>query len=65
MVVLQHARLSCEASRKVRIQDMGSAHGTFLNGKQLKSGERQRLSVGDTLRFGASTRSYVLQGAGH
>ncbi|KAH8959314.1 hypothetical protein BDL97_06G072700 [Sphagnum fallax] len=58
----QHARISCGASRKVRIQDMGSAHGTFVNGKRLHNKERQQIHGGDVLKFGASTRSYILLG---
>jgi pSer/pThr/pTyr-binding forkhead associated (FHA) protein len=58
----QHARISCGASRKVRIQDMGSAHGTFVNGKRLRNEERQQIHGGDVLKFGASTRSYILLG---
>jgi hypothetical protein len=42
--------------------DNASAHGTFLNKKRLKAGVYAPLRVGDMVRFGQSSRLYVLQG---
>ena len=42
--------------------DCGSTDGTFLNKKQLKAQEYTPLAVGDQLKFGQSTRMYILAG---
>jgi hypothetical protein len=42
--------------------DAGSAHGTFLNKRRLKPRVHAPLRVGDQLRFGQSSRVYVLTG---
>jgi hypothetical protein len=44
------------------IYDLSSAHGTFLNKKKIEERKYIRLHVGDQLRFGASSRLYLLQG---
>jgi pSer/pThr/pTyr-binding forkhead associated (FHA) protein len=58
----QHAVLQHRQSGEVYVYELGSTHGTFLNKRRLQSKEHVELSVGDVLRFGASTRLYCLQG---
>ncbi|CAL1153155.1 unnamed protein product [Cladocopium goreaui] len=41
------------------LQDLGSAHGTLLNGQKLVKNTLERLCSGDNLRFGGSSRIYV------
>ena len=42
------------------LMDLESTHGTFLNGTPLESARYYQLHKGDVLKFGASTREYVL-----
>lgn len=42
--------------------DLGSAQGSYLNKVKLAKDVYQRLNVGDILRFGASTRMYIVNG---
>ena len=42
------------------IMDLGSTNGTFLNGEQVEAQKYYELLHQDTLRFGHSTREYVL-----
>lgn len=42
--------------------DLGSAQGSFLNKTKLDKEVYQRVNVGDILRFGASTRMYIVNG---
>ncbi|CAH8509960.1 unnamed protein product [Dicrocoelium dendriticum] len=44
------------------IQDLDSTHGTFINKRRLPAGRCVRVHVGYVIRFGGSTRHYVLQG---
>eukprot|EP01136_Pigoraptor_vietnamica_P044247 Opistho-1_new@20750 len=46
----------------VYVYDLGSTHGTVMNKAPLKPRTFYRLRVGQMVRFGASTRLYVLQG---
>ncbi|CAE7563597.1 unnamed protein product [Symbiodinium natans] len=41
------------------LQDLGSAHGTSLNGQKLTKNTMERLCSGDNLRLGGSARTYV------
>ncbi len=50
----QHCTLSREGSI-IRIEDLGSTNGTFVNGERIEAAE---VTVGDTLRVG-STRMYL------
>jgi pSer/pThr/pTyr-binding forkhead associated (FHA) protein len=36
------------------VEDLGSRNGTFINGRRLDGGARERLSVGDEVGFGAT-----------
>ncbi|GIL77354.1 hypothetical protein Vretimale_2815 [Volvox reticuliferus] len=49
-------------TREAFIYDPGSTHGTFLNKQQIKSKVYVPLAVGHTLRFGSSSRLYILEG---
>lgn len=60
----QHASVvrkedECDGAMIFFITDLGSAHGTFLDGKKLPPNTATRLEAGCQLRFGASTRLYV------
>eukprot|EP00980_Cylindrotheca_fusiformis_P022758 scaffold9704_cov113-Cylindrotheca_fusiformis.AAC.2 len=48
--------LSCQPY----IMDLESTNGTFLNGVRIDSARYYQLKKGDVLKFGASTREYVL-----
>ena len=50
-----HARIDCEGNRYV-IEDAGSRHGTFVNGKRI---QKQELSNSDKIEFGVED-SYQL-----
>ncbi|XP_068621884.1 kanadaptin [Battus philenor] len=42
--------------------DLGSTHGTFLNRERLKEKHYSRVRVGHQIRFGNSTRTYIMLG---
>lgn len=43
------------------VMDLSSTNGTTVNGKALQPGEWQALKKGDVLKFGCSTRDYVVK----
>lgn len=55
--IIQHRK-----SGEVYLFDMSSAHGTYLNKKRIPAREYIPVSVGDMIKFGASTRLYHLHG---
>ena len=55
--------LSTEQSVRPYIMDLQSTNATFLNGAQIESARYYELKVKDVLRFGESTREYVLMDA--
>lgn len=65
-VVLDHASISRQHAKMEAVgntfilKDLRSCHGTFLNGQLLESGQEIVLKDLDDVRFGASTRSYIL-----
>ncbi|XP_019405154.1 PREDICTED: kanadaptin [Crocodylus porosus] len=60
--VLQYRTAGPASARGFYVCDLGSAHGTFLNRRRLPPRAYCRLHVGHCLRFGASSRLFVLQG---
>ncbi|CAB3257469.1 unnamed protein product [Arctia plantaginis] len=44
------------------LHDLGSTHGTFLNKARLKPNHYTRIRVGHQIKFGNSTRTYILLG---
>lgn len=44
------------------LYDLGSTHGTFLNKDRLKVSHYTRVRVGHQIKFGNSTRTYILLG---
>ncbi|KAK9805903.1 hypothetical protein WJX73_003458 [Symbiochloris irregularis] len=58
----QHAQLCYKpATRQWLVVDLGSTHGTFVDGKRIPKGTPIELKSSSSLRFGASTRTYALQ----
>ncbi|KAG9144062.1 hypothetical protein Leryth_013719 [Lithospermum erythrorhizon] len=57
-----HAVLQFNTDGAAYIYDLGSTHGTFVNKNQVKKRVYVELHVGDVVRFGLSTRLYILQG---
>ncbi|KAL9676973.1 hypothetical protein QQ045_005196 [Rhodiola kirilowii] len=57
-----HAVIQFKSSNEVYLYDLGSTHGTFVNKNEVKKMVYVELHVGDVLRFGRSTRLYILQG---
>jgi hypothetical protein len=55
-----HAKISF-ISGVLSIMDLSSTNGTNLNGKDLAPGNWNTLKRGDKLKFGCSTREYVVQ----
>lgn len=45
----------------VYVMDLGSVHGTFVANERLSKDNPMELEVGQSLRFAASTRTYVLR----
>lgn len=58
----QHAILQFRNDNNLMIMDWQSAQGTFVNKIQLEKDLYQRLYVGDIIKFGCSTRMYILNG---
>jgi hypothetical protein len=58
----QHAVLQFRDDDALMCLDFNSAQGTFVNKVQLEQGVYQRIYVGDILKFGQSTRLYVVKG---
>ncbi|POM67233.1 LOW QUALITY PROTEIN: Hypothetical protein PHPALM_16802 [Phytophthora palmivora] len=57
----QHAVVAHNKQEQICLMDLGSAQGTFVNGQEIKPNEPQTLQIGDSIKFGASTRTYVFQ----
>jgi smad nuclear-interacting protein 1 len=52
--------LGYEQEVRPYVMDLDSTNGTFLNGKKIESARYVELKVKDVLKFGESTREYVL-----
>ena len=53
---------SCRTGRTFFLVDLGSKHGTFVNGERI---QRQKLERGDRLEFGARDSAYILFNPAH
>ncbi|MCL7029729.1 hypothetical protein MKW94_007444 [Papaver nudicaule] len=57
----QHAAVVPHKNGSIYVIDLGSAHGTFVANERLTKGNPVELEIGQSLRFAASTRSYILR----
>ncbi|KAJ3694759.1 hypothetical protein LUZ60_000136 [Juncus effusus] len=57
-----HAVLQFKGTGEIFLYDLGSTHGTFVNKNQIKKKEYTEIHVGDVIKFGMSSRLYILQG---
>nr|XP_043612349.1 protein phosphatase 1 regulatory inhibitor subunit PPP1R8 homolog [Erigeron canadensis] len=57
----QHAALVPHKNGSLYVIDLGSAHGTFVANERLTKHSPVELEVGQSLRFAASTRVYILK----
>ncbi|KAL4155115.1 hypothetical protein PRNP1_007229 [Phytophthora ramorum] len=55
----QHAAIVHDKRERICLVDLDSAQGTFVNDKEIEPNEPLELKIGDRLKFGASTRTYV------
>ncbi|KAG6522810.1 hypothetical protein ZIOFF_019965 [Zingiber officinale] len=57
----QHAAVVPHRNGSIYVIDLGSVHGTFVANERLTKDNPVELEVGQSLRFAASTRSYILR----
>lgn len=57
----QHAAVVPHKNGSIFVIDLGSVHGTFVANERLMKDNPVELEVGQSLRFAASTRSYILR----
>ncbi|XP_022724393.1 nuclear inhibitor of protein phosphatase 1 [Durio zibethinus] len=57
----QHAAVIPHKNGSIYVIDLGSAHGTFVANERLTKDTPVELEVGQSLRFAASTRTYILR----
>ncbi|XP_010942564.1 protein phosphatase 1 regulatory inhibitor subunit PPP1R8 homolog [Elaeis guineensis] len=57
----QHAAVVPHKNGSIYVIDLGSVHGTFVANERLTKDNPVELEVGQSLRFAASTRSYILR----
>merc|ERR1712107_3846 len=57
---VMHFRLTASGHVKPYILDLESTNGTFLNGKKIESARYTELRERDVLKFGMSSREFVL-----
>ncbi|CAM9856292.1 unnamed protein product [Chrysoparadoxa australica] len=58
----KHAVLQHETAGRLHLWDNGSTHGTCVNKVKLPPKTYRQLAVGDVIKFGASTRLFVVCG---
>jgi pSer/pThr/pTyr-binding forkhead associated (FHA) protein len=57
----RHAKIYAAARPgRLKIEDLGSTNGTYVNERRLEAGERRPLAHGDSVRFGGFTATVVL-----
>lgn len=57
----QHAQLQVQRDGRVVLTDMGSGHGTNVDGVWVRANAPKPLRVGTVVKFGASTRALVVK----
>ena len=57
-----HAAFNFHRDGSLMLIDLGSAQGTCLNKKLLQKNSFTKINVGDVIKFGQSTRLYVVKG---
>ncbi|CAM9555038.1 unnamed protein product [Ectocarpus sp. 4 AP-2014] len=57
----RHAAFVHNGDGDVFVADLGSTHGTYVNGCKIASKTATRLGDGDVIKFGESSRSYVFR----
>lgn len=57
----QHAAVIPHKNGSIYVIDLGSVHGTFVGNERLTKDTPVELEVGQSLRFAASTRSYIMR----
>ncbi|KAK9089932.1 hypothetical protein Scep_029014 [Stephania cephalantha] len=57
----QHAAVVTHKNGSVYVIDLGSVHGTFVANERLTKDNPMELEVGQSLKFAASTRTYILR----
>jgi pSer/pThr/pTyr-binding forkhead associated (FHA) protein len=58
----RHAVIQHKDTGDIFVYDLGSTHGTFVNKKLIPQHQYIKLSAGDMIRFGQSTRWCILSG---
>ena len=58
----RHAVFQHKDTGDLLLYDLGSTHGTFVNKKLIPPRQYFKLSAGDMIRFGQSTRWFILNG---
>ncbi|KAH9313117.1 hypothetical protein KI387_028152, partial [Taxus chinensis] len=57
----QHAAVVQHRNGSIYVIDLGSVHGTFVANERLTKDNPVELEIGQSLRFAASSRSYILR----
>merc|ERR1712154_733000 len=57
----RHALVGHGSSGNLYVMDLGSSHGTFVNSQRLQKKKREVLRDGYIVKFGASTREYIVK----
>eukprot|EP01084_Bolivina_argentea_P099043 178026_1 len=57
----RHALIGHGSSGNLYVMDLGSSHGTFVNKQRLSKKKREPLRDGYIIKFGASTREYIVK----